>query len=516
LDSYPSDRKLTSLAAAAFGAASFYYVGPLFELASPRHDLVFLWHGNALVLFLPVLIDMLLLALGLFIVLAAVRHSSWPRRIVWSCLFCLPPVAIIRYSFDLTETTPPHWLQRVLFLFFSLLIVVSLFLLKSHVFERIRGISHVALSSFAFAGAILFLEVSYFGFEARHLNAPPFASETTNPVPPSAAPHGRIIWIVLDELAYRQAFAQHPTGEDLPAFDALKAQSTLFTNVAPAARHTEVAIPALLTGDEVRDARSNAAGQLQLKTGGRNWIDFDPRSTIFTDAQSLGYHTAIAGWYEPYCRILGGAFSYCTWFFHTEPNSLSPLKEIGMKMINRILHPVNGGEQSRHLQDYLVLAAATDRILQSKQYDFVYLHLPLPHPAGIYDRKTGNYALNRSSYVDNLALADKYIQHVRQLLEAQGEWDDDTILLMGDHSWRIFIWQNVPSWSAEDELASRPGFDPRPAYLLKLPHQQAGATVDSEFQALRTRSLLNALLRDQLHTPADVQNWAGSTSNTLP
>jgi hypothetical protein len=177
-------------------------------------------------------------------------------------------------------------------------------------------------------------------------------------------------------------------------------------------------------------------------------------------------------------------------------------------LINPLIRP--GDKSARiHLLNYLQLSEAADRVLEDKRYDFILLHMPVPHPAGIYDRKTRTYALNRSAYVDNLALADVFMAHVQQILEAQGEWDGATILVMGDHSWRT-LGAKDGSWSVDDDQANHAGYDPRPAYALKLPHQQTTATVNSEFQATRTRSLLNALLRGQLSTLVDVQNWAAT------
>jgi hypothetical protein len=507
LNSYPSDRRLISLATAAFGVAFICYAGVLFRLASPRHETVFHWHGSAAALFLPVLVGELLVALGIFALLAVVRHFVWLRRAIWSCLLCLAFFAVIENFFFLTEASPPHWLHRMLPLLCVVLTAAAVVWLKPNVFEHIRGIGHIVLWSAAFAGTLVFMQAAWCGFEARHLNDPPMGAEITNTIPASAVPHGRVIWIVLDELAFRQAFAEHSAGADLPNFDALKAQATIFTNVVSASDHTEVAIPALLTGKSLLDSRSTVDGRMQVQTLDHQWVDFDPGSTAFTDAQSLGYRAAIAGWYMPYCRILGGAFSYCTWNYHVAPAIFFPSEEIAVNLVNPILHPTTRGASLLRLKDFLQLNSATDRILQAKKYDFVYLHMPIPHPEGIYDYRRKTYSLDHSSYVDNLALADLYLGHVRAVLEEQNQWDEATVLLMGDHSWRTLLWKHYMPWSLEDEQANRAGFDPRPAYVLKLPYQQTTASVNSEFQAVRTRSLLKALLRGQFHTPQDVQNW---------
>jgi hypothetical protein len=114
-----------------------------------------------------------------------------------------------------------------------------------------------------------------------------------------------------------------------------------------------------------------------------------------------------------------------------------------------------------------------------------------------------------SCYVDNLALADLYLAHVRKLLERRGEWDSSAVIVMGDHSWRTSTtWLGSLDWTEEDQAASDGGaFDDRPAYVVKLPGQRAGSRLDASFAAIRTRALLDAVLRERLHTADDLNNW---------
>jgi hypothetical protein len=71
------------------------------------------------------------------------------------------------------------------------------------------------------------------------------------------------------------------------------------------------------------------------------------------------------------------------------------------------------------------------------------------------------------------------------------------------------IWKDSMTWTAEDEAASHGGeFDPRPAYIVKLPNQQTSAHIDQPFSAVNTRDLLDAVIQDRLRTSADLQTWA--------
>ncbi|HET6170890.1 MAG TPA: hypothetical protein VFE01_11945, partial [Terracidiphilus sp.] len=129
-----------------------------------------------------------------------------------------------------------------------------------------------------------------------------------------------------------------------------------------------------------------------------------------------------------------------------------------------------------------------------------------------YDRTTGNFATTHSTYIDNLALADKYLAHVRAVLEQNGTWDSSVIVIMGDHSWRTsFIWSSKPSWTHEEQVASDGDrFDDRPAYIVKLPHQQQPARIDAPYAAIHTRALLDALTHNQLRSAGDLSAWAAA------
>jgi arylsulfatase A-like enzyme len=136
--------------------------------------------------------------------------------------------------------------------------------------------------------------------------------------------------------------------------------------------------------------------------------------------------------------------------------------------------------------------------------------MPIPHPYGIYSRERKDYAMRGSSYIDNLALADRYLDHTYELLERSGAWDSATVVVMGDHSWRAHLQRNGTAQStAEDEAASHGGeFDDRPAYIVKLPQQTRGFRIETSFPALRTRELLRKMMSGEVRSPKDLAVFA--------
>jgi hypothetical protein len=280
--------------------------------------------------------------------------------------------------------------------------------------------------------------------------------------------------------------------------------------VIPAGIKTEEVLPSLITGEPISRIRSSPSGQLFTHGPSGTWKNFDQHQTVFQDALDVGYNTGIAGWYNPYCRILPNVLDSCFWIFsYADKNHISPSFSIRENLMAPFRR--DDRDQNRlHIEDFRKLSRAADSILQDSSLDFILLHMPVPHPYGIYNRTIGNFATEPTSYIDNLALADRYLAHVREILERSGEWDASAIIVMGDHSWRTqLLWLKSEAWSHEDQLASHGGqFDDRPAYIVKLPHQHQPARIDSPFSAVKTRQLLDAIIKNQITSQQSLAAWA--------
>jgi hypothetical protein len=317
----------------------------------------------------------------------------------------------------------------------------------------------------------------------------------------------------------------------LPNFDQFATQASVFTNIVPAGFATEKVIPSLLTGDPVDAVRASPNGQLAAlhNPDTDRWNPFNAKRTVFQDALKAGYSTGVAGFYNPYCRILAQVLDHCFWVSRgnlpagmasdqpLETNLKRPIQSLlnyaGVNL-ERISHrswdvfdPRLVCDAQLHIEDYRDVYSAADRLLADRSVDFVFLHLPVPHPPGIYDRKLLKFRTNGASYLDNLVLADESLGHIRDVLEQTDTWNSAAVLVMGDHSWRTSLWSANPGWTPEDEEASHGHFDPRPGYILKLPDQQTASHIDASFPAVHTRALLDALMNNQVRSASDLQAW---------
>lgn len=138
------------------------------------------------------------------------------------------------------------------------------------------------------------------------------------------------------------------------------------------------------------------------------------------------------------------------------------------------------------------------------------------HNATTFDRWSCNRIPSCDALItlDNLALADKLMGHIRSKLKQADQWDGSTIVVMGDHSWRTeSMWSGSSQWTKEEQIASDGGeFDDRPVYVVKLPDQQTGTRIDLAFDALQTRKLFDALLEQRIRNADDFSAWMKQTS----
>lgn len=511
----------------AFGLANLYLLALTGPLISTAHDLVYHLTGAASVIFIPVIVYLLALFCALAVLFAfAERRTGWFRDTVWAAALLVLPLILLKTFAAFFKFDVPHWARFVVG-FLSLVCFVPIVACRKRWqsgLEAMREFAATILAVFALCGIVVLSELLWFGWQSRDLN-PPFVPHQ---VQTTAASRPRIIWIVLDELSYQQVYERRFPGLELPAFDQLAMESTVFTHVEPAGKFTRQVLPSLLTGVPVDGIRVTGAGYLEAlhNPSSGKWQRFDQHKTIFQDALNDGYSTGVAGWYNPYCRILAGVLDDCYWTYGEDtPTRLSPnvsaaanLLEPLRLLASQLKHRFGDGPGApseeqldirMHSSDYSHLLKAGDSFIEDPSIKFLLLHMPVPHPLGFYDRRHQRIARKHTSYIDNLALADGYLGHVRALLKQTGQWDSTTIVVMGDHSWRTsFIWAKSAGWSAEDRAASHGGqFDDRPAYIVKLPNEHTGERIDTSFAAIHTRAMFDAMLQGRLEKPDELKAW---------
>jgi hypothetical protein len=452
--------------------------------------------------------DILAVALLLFVILTLAAHTRFYPWIRLLAAIVIPPYLIQRtqsfFPFDLIE-------GLVLILLVAWAGILLLLLLRFAKWYRrlMRAGSAIAASLIVFA-ACSFAQLLWV---ARWKPAPNEIAATWETSPQLPRQHPLLVWIVFDELSYDQVFEHRSRDLNLPNFDALRAESTLFTNTEPAGYHTVKIIPSLLTGRTVDGIRYNFHNRLWVRhEDDHKWAPIEGAQTVFADAEQAGWRTAAVGWYNPYCAIYSDAIQNCYWTNHDMfdglmaqntpfwTNVYTPLEQV----VRELKSPARA---DRHLCSFDVrhrYQTETDlqqhafQLLHTDQADFVFLHFAIPHSPNIWSRINGDYTEScDSSYIDNLALVDRVLGRVVSTLQASPRWNTTTLIVQGDHGWRIDAWNWLPAWTQEDDAASRGVFDQRPALLIHQSGQNQPQLVAKRWPMIQVHSVVEQVLHDQ-------------------
>ncbi len=335
-------------------------------------------------------------------------------------------------------------------------------------------------------------------------------------------PPVRVVWVVFDALSRKIAFEQRPAGLYLPNFDRLRAESFYATAAAPPGDATLLCLPAMILGRRVTHSTPQGASDLELTTSrGRERFGATPDGNVFDDARALGYNTALAGWYHPYCRILNNSLTDCYWVkawmgAGAEENvgggsllsamSLHTRLQItGFPLMGRVpsVNPDRTMRQNMAERTGRLLAHAEDMIADPG-IALTLIHIPVPHPPVWYNRKLSGMALDgRNSYVDAVALADEILGRLRARLQTAGLADRTAILVTSDHGWRWWMWRHGRDWTAEDERLPREDTLGVP-FLLKLPDQNSPMVYSKSFSTTAIRHVIGELLHGRIRNNAAI------------
>jgi hypothetical protein len=313
---------------------------------------------------------------------------------------------------------------------------------------------------------LLPIQIGYAWWQLAH--PPSYVERTPAPLVTVAPGTQRVLWLLFDELDLSSLA--------LPQFDRLRGESVYADHVIPAANNTREAIPKLLN----------------------NW--FPP----------AGFNTAILGSEMPYCRMYSVASCFAppsateeialrrpaildrTWHAITSRFSHKPLFDAETRREARVAEAVAFDEMRRR-----AIALATDT-----RYQLVYMHFPIPHLLGFWDRRDNKYSTDdRASYLDNVALADRTLGEIRAALERAALWNETTVLVTSDHPLRDQTIEAAQWWN-DPETASIKAERKYVPFLLKLagPYE-----LHAMFPATRTGDLLQAILDRRVTTTQQVE-----------
>lgn len=357
---------------------------------------------------------------------------------------------------------------------------------------------------------------------------------------------GRTVIVIFDEFDYRLAFESRPPGFSLPQLDRLRRESLFLTNARPAGVETMGAISSYITGKPFREVRPDGPGRLILfpsPTGEPRALQ--PRQSLFGRLNDMGARVALIGFYHDYCRLFEGLSIDCQRYAAPDASaailsqSVHGFRGFATGFVTQLLlHPAWTLGLPYSVGAFLTRPAATTHLevvteIQAEDlsqamskalraaadpaYDFVYVHIPIPHPPGLSSRLNSwiGQPLTGVAYFDNILVADGFTAALRQHLTEAGLWDQTNLILTSDHPLRRSTWERRPRWTGGTHLLG-PSDRGRIPFAFKPAGGGPGVEIAAPIPMLCLHDFLLALASGHIAGMHQAKDWMTASSAKYP
>jgi hypothetical protein len=396
--------------------------------------------------------------------------------------------------------------HRVVLVFFvALLLVLAIAYWWPKLFRGLVAFANIAMLALALLGCVAAVNIVRAVYIHRHDHDFVAMHHRT---PEEDAERPRVVWIIFDELSYDKVYEHRASGLALPNFDKLAGMSDVYTQVQPVAYFTDQAVPALLYGRQINDIYYSFSTGLRFRFADtQKYEGLDSSKLLPAVAGANGWNVGISGWWNPYCLLMAGHLQSCKWTWREGWTDRQMRGRVGVRghlaqWAYGLYHNEPGERILRvRLEEEHSLKRWGDDLINNPDMDFVFIHLTPPHGPFPYDRRTGQETTQPgSSYLDGLAHADRELGDLIQNLEASPRWKNTTLVVNGDHSWRMGIYKFEQIWTPEDEAVSHSAtFDERPFLTVHHPGQTAERQIAEPTPLLHVHDIIQSIVT----TPID-------------
>lgn len=500
----------------ALSLSSLCFISAWQVLLNSGHYSYYFWqHYPGFTELIALGLDVLLLALLFWLGITIVRRTR--SEVLMKCariaflLVFIVPLNSLRMGKDLTGANLFGQLGKTKLILIGLVCLVVAFLIFRF---WLRQTTKFAVSLLLILSPFVLIAFSQgVWLAAKHRpNANLFTPKQPASKLSTEKPTGtHVLWIVFDELDQRVLFDARPEGVTVSEFERFRNQSLYANNAYPPASETLQSMPTLTTGRLAAHPLPVRPDELMLTfEGDQQATGWSTQPNIFSKARAAGFKTALIGWYQPYCRIIGDDLDVCHWetLVHQAnpvPDDLSLFNSMRVwardtlfriPLMFRLLEKFYLKEiREYHSESYLRLMSKAQTVVKDRSINLALIHLPIPHHPFIYDR--AHDALSPTTdnvYADNLELADRALGELRRSMEVDGTWDNTTVIITSDHWWR----ESNPINGKRDH---------RIPFMLKLAGQSEALVYQQPFNTILTQELLLACLSGELTSHGSVAQW---------
>lgn len=455
-------------------------------------------------------VGLLLLGVAVLTTLAGelVRRTGRPALIIFNHLFLAAFGVGVLANLKFTASKIPHVCWQLTtsqinaaWILLALLVGYSLSKPQLRILLRCRQVCQILLPVVPVTFVSLLWSSTY-----------PVAVEPILPIPQacsaSASGHsmtqGGIYVFLFDEWSYERTFADGVALPQYPHLADFARTATVYHKAYSPAPNTETSVPAiLLQTPDVVEIKNGWAGFHTVGGALRPARDY---TSLFDRPGMLGYHTAMIGSAMPYRLWLGERVDLCrNHCIYSRGDSL--WSQLGIHVFNAMHYAPDPwtNHSYKHIEKWL-LHGRNCSILKNVHSDvrtivrewpsntLVFAHVNLPHfPAVLKSdlsfcelQQTGWREDDLDQYEANLTAMDAMLGDFVTALQQAGKYDDATIVLTSDHTWRT-----DPDWAA----GRLTGPKTHVPLLVKAPRQDRPACVDERFETKNLGELIESIVR---------------------
>ena len=266
----------------------------------------------------------------------------------------------------------------------------------------------------------------------------------------------KILWLIFDQYDYSII---KKNINILPNFKSISEVSDNYVRYSPNTVETIKALPSIIMSKNFNDFRYNIIEQKITLNMLNNSLSikekFTNRNSLFDYLKKQNFNIYINGWYLPYCDIFKNSLYKCFQssyahdstfdyyglknyiifqLYNIIPGANFLIQKFKIKKLYSITRNGSGFEVAK--KNFALSKESFLLNLKNKDINFYFLHASIPHAPYIYNHNKNKLIefndIDKSSYLSNLILADKFLGNIIDELKKQNIYEESIIILQGD------------------------------------------------------------------------------------
>ncbi len=262
-----------------------------------------------------------------------------------------------------------------------------------------------------------------------------------------------VLALLFDELSFSYLYDEAgDVRREFPEIGRFASTATNYLSVVAPGRETLIALPSFLAARRIEDIRIEGDDIFELVDGGLVPFSAADPDSLFATARRLGFATEMAGFYLPYCELLGGLADACrSLSFYNLSSTDEGFSLADPILTTLVLWPrqfpfgLLKNPPFAALQRELVehTKAFASRPMPVTRPTFRFVHFSVPHLPFVFDE--GGYdppfdplqTAPDTRYVEQLRYVDRLVGDLVVRLRSRGAYEATTVVILSDHGFRF-------------------------------------------------------------------------------